>query len=171
MGPMRTRAPLRVYTALTSVTPIAASDQIDSETEKRLGWWIEKVGENRARAAQELLGEKTGSRTLPELLTEIYLRSAGVRYRTQLDLGFARPDFAVWQTKAAPDGVLILRVQGEYWHGRAPAVVWDASQKDLLLQTTAEGSPIRRVIDVWENDIYASEDVLVRALAGEEIAR
>lgn len=168
---MRTRAPLRAYTTLTLVTPIAASDQIDAETEQRLGWWTEKVGESRARAAQDLLSEKTGSRTLPELLTELYLRSIGVRYRTQLDLGFARPDFAVWQTKAAPNGVLILRVQGEYWHGRSAAVAWDASQKDMLLQTTAEGSPIRRVIDVWENDIYASDDVLVRALSGEEITR
>lgn len=116
--------------------------------------WVSQVGEDRALIALSIFNEKTGSRTLPELLTENYLRGQGARYITQLNLGFSKPDFVVFGAPAAPEGALVIRVQGQHWHSSADAITRDQGQKDLLMQGTAQGSPIIKVIDVWESSLY-----------------
>lgn len=133
--------------------------EYDQESAERFDSWVDRVGETRAQEALRIWNDKTGSTTLPELLTEAALRKTGANYRAQLDLGWARPDFVVFDS----DGATIIRVQGDYWHSRPGAVANDAQQADRLRRHTVFGQPVRRVVDIWEHDIYESESAVMGA--------
>lgn len=169
---MRRRGGPRPIPPLTVVPPVADVEDAEKKEAARLEWWTEQVGADRAREAADLAKERTGSRTLPELLTELYLRRASADYKAQFDLGWARPDFVVWDSPGTPGLALILRVQGDYWHGKGPSAGRDAGQRELLMQTTARGVPVGRVIDLWETHIYKTPEVLDLAyMSGIERAR
>lgn len=171
-SPMRARGPIRVIPPLPMLEPMRTVDDMREKDDARFKYWVSQVGEDRALIAKALFDERTGSTTLPELLTENYLRSHGARYVCQLSLGFARPDFTVFNSPAAPEGALIIRVAGDHWHGSSDAVARDSAQKDLLMQGTAQGSPIIKVIDVWESSLYRGDTALDLAyFSGEEMPR
>lgn len=169
---MRARGPIRVIPPLPMLEPMRTVDDMREKDDARFKYWVSQVGEDRALIALSIFNEKTGSRTLPELLTENYLRGQGARYITQLNLGFARPDFTVFGSPAAPQGALILRVQGSHWHSSADAITRDQGQKDLLMQGTAQGAPIMKICDVWESSLYRGDTALELAyFSGEEMPR
>ena len=159
-APMRQRGPIRVIPPLPVLEPMRTVDDMREKDDARFKYWVSQVGEDRALIAQSIFNEKTGSRTLPELLTENYLRGQGARYITQLNLGFSKPDFVVFGAPAAPEGALVIRVQGQHWHSSADAITRDQGQKDLLMQGTAQGSPVVLVVDCWEPAIYQGDAVL-----------
>lgn len=132
------------------------------DEERRFASWVDRVGEARAREALSIAREKTGSTTLPELLVEAALRRTGADYRTQVDLGWARPDFVVFTREHDQYGVIVLRVQGEYWHKDRTS--YDAAQADRLARYTVFGLPVLRVEDIWEKDIYAGDAAVMRVL-------
>jgi G:T-mismatch repair DNA endonuclease (very short patch repair protein) len=105
-------------------------------------------------------GGTKGSTTLPELLVELALSRRNADYRAQVDMGMARPDFVVILSR----GVLVIRVQGDYWHSCEGAAAKDARQKDMLETTTIFGLPVLAVADIWESDIYQSEASVDAAL-------
>lgn len=151
-----------------SFTEIDASDRDSS----RFAWWIETVGEARANVAMAIYRERTGSRTLPELLAEDWLRRQAADYIAQLDLGYAKPDFAVFSAPAAPGGALLLRIHGDHWHGTPGAMTRDQSQRTMLENETARGVPVLKIIDVWESAIYANDAALELAYyQGSELPR
>ena len=160
---------------LPELPPLRLLDTVEDDEKKietKVQGWIERVGEARARAAATLAAERTGSKTLPELLIEIFLRGKGARYITQADLAYARPDFAVFGSPGTPEGALILRCQGTFWHGNPAAIGRDAAQRDMLLNDTVQGVRVARVIDAWEQDIYEGDTVLDRAFyEGVEVPR
>jgi len=159
-SPMRQRGIIRAIPELPPVDVTRTVDEQQGKEEARFAWWVKQVGEDRARIARAIFEERTGSRTLPELLTEAWLRGQGARYVTQLNLGFAKPDFTVFDAPAAPNGALILRVQGGYWHGSSGAITRDDSQRQMLMEGTAQGAPILKIVDIWEKAIYEGTGAL-----------
>jgi hypothetical protein len=174
MGGMRPYGRSRDLMPMKGIEGLKDLGEQAEDDEKRLQGWASRVGEERARIALDVLkssGSSGGYRstTLPELLAEGYLRRQGAHYEAQYDLGWARPDFVVWGSQAAPAGVLVIRVQGDYWHAGTAAK--DAAQKAQLLTATVRGSPILSVMDVWESRIYQSDAVMEAAMRGEEFGQ
>lgn len=159
-APMRQRGSVRVIPPIPVIDTTRTVEEQQGKEDARFAWWVKQVGEDRARIARAILDERTGSRTLPELLTEAWLRGQGARYITQLNLGFAKPDFVVFDAPAAPSGALVLRVQGGYWHGSSGAITRDDSQKQMLMEGTAQGAPILKIVDLWEKAIYQGTGAL-----------
>lgn len=156
---------------LTVIEPVMTVEERAKEEDARLRDWAQRVGEDRARRANDILkmGKRNdygkGSSTLPELLAEAFLISRGREYLTQYDLGFARPDFVLLDQM--PGMAVVWRVQGDYWHSGTGAA--DAAQKDRLLRHTVRGLPIMLVIDIWERKVNESDAVFEAALIGQEI--
>ena len=146
---------LKPLMPLDSLTDVARND------EDRLKRWVQTVGEVRALEALALARTRPHNRTLPELLAEAWLKRRATRYEAQVDLGWARPDFVLFDVVA---GVMVWEINGEYWHANTAA--HDAARKQRLLHTTARGLPILKVIEVWEKDIYQSETVFEQAIGG-----
>ena len=159
-SPMRQRGPIRVIPPLPVLEPMRTMDDMREKEDLRFAFWVKMVGETRAHIAQAIFDERTGSRTLPELLTEAWLRGHGARYVPQLNLGYARPDFTVFDSPGVPGAAALWRVHGVHWHGSPEAVARDAGQKDMLSQSTAQGVPVGKVIDIWEPAIYQGDTVL-----------
>lgn len=159
-GPLRSRFMLKPIPVRPPLAPIDTVEIDEKKIETKVQGWIELVGESRARAAAALAQERSGSTTLPELLVEMYLRGKGARYVTQLDLGYSRPDFVVFNAPGAPEGAMIIRAQGDHWHGTDEAVGRDKAQRDMLLNDTAQGERIVAVVDVWEHALHEGDDVL-----------
>lgn len=153
---------------MRTTEPMPTIEDSIKKDDELVASWAERVGEVRARECLALWvrngrrGGTQGSTTLPELLVELALTRRNADYRAQVDLGMARPDFVVMRAA----GALVIRVQGDYWHGREGAAAKDARQKDALMQTTIFGLPVLAVIDIWESDIYKSEAAVDAALEG-----
>lgn len=126
--------------------------------------FVQRVGKARADEAVSILKQHTpgqqGSTTLPELLVEAVLKRKGRDYRSQVELEWARPDFVVFVS----GGVIVIRVQGDYWHSREGNAAKDALQGDRLKNTTIFGMPVLKVADIWEREIYANESCVEVAL-------
>jgi G:T-mismatch repair DNA endonuclease (very short patch repair protein) len=153
--------PLRPITGARSMAdePVPLDERSDDEILKA---FAKRVGDTRAAAALTIYRKRTGSTTLPELLAEDWLMRQGVRYRAQVVLLRARPDFVVFDQGP---GVIVIRVQGDYWHASPGAVSKDSTQAEWLRSTTIDGFPVIKVADVWERDIYAGDFALSAALA------
>lgn len=165
-GSMRGMQARPAMQALSTLDPMPTIEESIKRDEELITSWADRVGEGRAREALALWirngrrGGTKGSTTLPELLVELALTRRNVDYRAQVDIGMARPDFVVIR----PAGVLVIRVQGDYWHSREGAAAKDARQKDMLETTTIFGLPVLAVIDIWERDIYVGEASIDAAL-------
>lgn len=158
LGTFRGMRSTRNLKAMAPAQPLPSIEDTEKKDEERLQGWIERVGEARAQEALTIYRERTGSTTLPELLVEAALRRLGVHYRAQVDLGWSRPDFVVFDVQ----GAIIVRVQGDYWHSRPGAEAKDAAQRDRLERHTVFGIAVLAVVDVWERDIYESEAIVGR---------
>ena len=153
----------------------AKEDRSEIDVEKRMKEWRRRVGDGRAEEARSVFEsrpdhqQKRGRATLPNLLAESWARKTGMRYEVEFDLGWARPDLVVFYS----DGAVVFRVQGDYWHTLAHVMTKDRAQREMLLQSgfSIQGQKISLVVDVWEKDIYASEDALMIALEKEKLGR
>lgn len=154
-GVMRGMRPMKAIKPIKVAEPFKDLSEVIKDDEQLFKSWADRVGENRAQQALAVWRRRTGSSTLPELLAESWLMARGIRYETQFDLGWARPDFVLFDVVQA--AAAVLEVYGDYWHGRPEAVGHDAMRKAQLLTTTARGMPIRAVVEIWESDIYAGE--------------
>jgi hypothetical protein len=167
IGPMRGMRGMSAQQPMTSIGAMPTIEESIKKDEELIMSWSDRVGEVRAReclalwVSQGRRGGAQGSTTLPELLAELALKKLNADYRAQVDVGMARPDFIV----IYPHGVLVIRVQGDYWHSREGAAAKDARQKDMLERMTIYGKPVLAVADVWESDIYRSEAAVADALA------
>jgi hypothetical protein len=140
-----------------------------SEKEKQVA---RTLGDDKlAKKIIELQGEHPNG-TLPELLTLHYLIRWNVPHWYQVALfgGHIRdgliPDFVVNQGGTG----LAIEVQGNYWHeGFVNEEIYTRKQYRMLGQIV-NGTRIDRVVEVWENKLYAdAERVLRLALAGIEL--
>lgn len=162
---------LKPLDELIALEPVWTFEEQMKRDDDRIRSWTARVGEERAKKALDIWQNgkrgETGarSRTLPELLAEAYLRDRAKDYAVQVNLGWAHPDFALFDAMAG--GVMVWRVQGTYWHGGTSAA--DAGQKARLLAHTIRGLPILSVVDIWEKRINESDGVFEAALRGEEM--
>ena len=135
---------------------------------QKFAGWVQRVGDQRAEQARALYyqvrAQPNHSFTLPELLTEVWLRQAGISYEAQVQLQSMRPDFVLFNAGMA--GAMVWRVQGEYWHTQSAAINKDLTQKAMLSGLVVRGYPVTAIVDLWENDIYASEAVFAQGLRG-----
>lgn len=139
-------------------------------------YWMTKVSRERAMRAYRLLKQGiVGS--LPELLTYDWLQSRNRIFDFQssimggrLILGGAVADFII--EDLIPGGLVIWRVQGDYWHTQADRVQSDFIQRERLLTESYMGVPVEQVVDLWESAIYwAAPYVFEMAEGGVEIGR
>lgn len=150
-------------------------DNSKVDVEKRMKEWRRRVGDSRAEEARSVFEarpesqQKKGRATLPNLLAEVWAKKTGLRYEIEYDLGWARPDLIVFY----PDGVAVFRVQGDYWHTLAHVMTKDRAQRELLMQSgfSIQGQRISFVVDVWEKDIYDSENSFLTAMEKEKNGR
>ena len=71
-------------------------------------------------------------------------------------------DFALYHL---PQGVMIWRIQGEYYH--APTREKDEANKQRLLMSRVKNRKVVAVVDLWERDLYRGVDGVCRdALTG-----
>jgi len=89
--------------------------------------------------------------TLPELIVALALLRLRLLFQAQnpelggrLELGGGVVDFKVF----VGAGIVIVRVQGDYWHSLPERVLKDALQYDRLHRLGY------RVADLWEGDLY-----------------
>lgn len=138
----------------------------------KLKEWGKRINDPvRAREAYDLWqrtrsNKDTGSSTLPELLTEVWLNKQGVRFTAQAEMGIQRPDFVlhdVTTDATNTNGSIIFRVQGDHWHNDAGK---DTAKSRLLVGKTYDGQAVDMVIDLRESDIYAGEHVFEQAVRG-----
>jgi|GEM_PF-4774644 len=152
------RGGLRGWTEASGLKGLESLSDLEEIEAKRLKGWIRAVGEIRANEAATM-----GRGTLPERLAEVWLRRRGIRFESQVDLQYARPDFVLY---AVCDlGCVVWRIQGDYWHSIPERVVTDAAQVGRLFGDAVDGQRIAAVIDLWEKDIYESDGVFERALS------
>lgn len=135
--------------------------------------WIRLIGRDRARAVQGLVEDGVVG-TLPELCTYEWLEGRFL-FEFQSSLmggrlirGGAVADFVIVDLQ--PGGLVVWRIQGDYWHTRGERARQDAEQKARLLGTWYMGMPIVSVVDIWESDIYKRfPEVFRRAEVGVEL--
>ena len=89
--------------------------------------------------------------TLPEKIVALALAWAGMMFQAQqnedggrLRIGGSVVDFKVWMGST----IIIVRVQGDYWH-----ILPDRKQKDLVQWERLHARGYR-VVDLWEHDLY-----------------
>lgn len=129
--------------------------------------WVKAVGETRARSARAVQIETwpEGKRTLIELLTEAWLKEQGIIYQTQVELGFARPDFVVMMTRPDPTECVVWNIHGDYWH--TPRAWHDYGKANSMIGLPVQGATIADVIEIWESDLLQDDAVLWEAWRGE----
>lgn len=131
--------------------------------------WIRAVGYERATAAwltrnSLMRGRPGGKPTFIECLAEAFLVQRGTSYEAQVEMGIARPDYVVFNTR--PDGGAVAwNINGDYWH--APKIWHGQGKASALINLRVRDVPILDVIDVWESDILQSDQVFGDALKGE----
>jgi hypothetical protein len=139
-------------------------------------YWMTKV--SRERAMRALRVQKQGVvGSLPELLAYDWLQSRNRIFDFQssimggrLIMGGAVADFII--EDLIPGGLVVWRVQGDYWHIQPDRVQSDFMQKERLLSESYMGVPVEQVVDLWESSIYwAAPFVFEMAEGGVEIGR
>lgn len=112
--------------------------------------------------------------TTPELITWLWLTDNRYDFSFQAPVNGGRKfaggsvvDFVV------RSGVCYAwRIQGIYWHSRRDITQRDEAAKALLVGQWTNGMQINKVVDIWENRIYADrENVFQQALAGIELGK
>lgn len=135
--------------------------------------WARLIGRDRARAIQRLVEDGVVG-TLPELCAYDWLNGRYL-FEFQSSLmggrlirGGAVADFVI--VDLASGGLVVWRIQGDYWHTKDDRERQDEEQKGRLLGTWYMGMPIVTVVDIWESDIYERfPEVFRRAEAGVEL--
>jgi hypothetical protein len=170
-------SPTAHYMRPTEGLPLTPrSTQMLDTTPDVVLYWMTKVSRERAMRAYRL--KKKGIvGSLPELLTYDWLEGRNHIFDFQssimggrLILGGAVADFII--EDLIPGGLVIWRVQGDYWHTQAKRVQSDFIQRERLLTESYMGVPVEQVVDLWESAIYwAAPLVFEMAEGGVEIGR
>jgi hypothetical protein len=133
--------------------------------------WTRVVGEKRARRAWKKLQELGEPATLPELLTYLWLERRKWTFDFQSSLmggrlitGGAVADFLILDLFV--QGIVVWRIQGEFWHATTKQRAKDQQQKFRLLNERAYGMPIIAVVDLWEMDVYDKSPRVFRQAEG-----
>ena len=116
------------------------------------------------------LEQRLPGASLPELIAYDWLQRRGVRFDYQGEAfggrvirGGVVPDFVIW----VGPGVLVWRIQGDYWHTQLAQKEEDLEDALRLLSGTVYGQPVWAVVDCWESDIYQDPERVFRlAMAG-----
>lgn len=129
---------------------------------------IPRMGERQARIVWQW--RKKGLRaSAPEALVYDWLTKKNVPFEFQSSFFGGRiyrgglvNDFALYHL---PQGVMIWRIQGEYYH--APTREKDEANKQRLLMSRVKNRKVVAVVDLWERDLYRGVDGVCRdALTG-----
>jgi len=117
-----------------------------------------RIGEKRARVVWKLRQSGIVG-TLPELCAYSWLDKRKIVFEFQSSVmggrrisGGAVLDFLIYGLSA--NGVLIWRIQGEYWHTGPDVELKDRVQAARLRNLKIGGVPVVGVVDLWENAIY-----------------
>ena len=72
-----------------------------------------------------------------------------------------------------PDSATVIRVQGDYWHGRPERRELDEIQRGEVARSTIEGKRVQTVVDIWESRLRSCERnrAVDAALMGIELGR
>lgn len=127
-------------------------------TPLRVREWARLIGHERAMDVNRLV-ERGVIGSLPEMCTYVWLESRKYLFEFQSALmggrvirGGAVADMLIYDL--APGGIVVWRVQGDYWHGSRDAIARDQEQRARLMTSWHAGMPVVRVTDLWETDIY-----------------
>lgn len=149
-------------------------EQIDL-TDDQLDTWARVLGGDMALARRVArLKAQFPAGTLPELVSYDWLVRQNLAFDYQVSVNGGRtrsggsvPDFVIYTGGGDADAWL---VQGEYWHGQGNARTRDETALAKIPGQYVNGAAIRRVMQLWENDIYRRRpEVFNLALAGLEI--
>jgi hypothetical protein len=133
-----------------------------------------RVGTRRAEDVFELRRQGVVG-TVPELIAYEWLQSRGYAFEFQSSQlggrrrsGGAVVDFVIQDL--SPNGVMMWRIQGEYWHQGPDVERKDEVQRVRLLNVRMGGRPVAAVVDLYESDIYDRyPEVMLRAEAGMQL--
>lgn len=134
---------------------------------------IKRVGGDKDLAKRIMsLAEKFPVATVPELIVYSFLQQHGYNFDFQAELfggrrfeGGLLPDFVVRGSNA--EGI-VFQVQGSHWHSISRKGFNDQTSQWRMLGQVVNGVTIKKVIEVWEDDLYMGRHVqtLFYALAG-----
>jgi hypothetical protein len=131
-----------------------------------------RLGGDRALASKIVaLQRKFPRGTVPELVVYDWLRRQGYSFAYQVELYGGRrfegglvPDFVLFQDRTNAD---VWQVQGEYWHSISRKGFKDKGDNWRMLGQIIQGATVKRVIELWEDDLYLKRpQVFYLALAG-----
>jgi hypothetical protein len=131
-----------------------------------------RLGGDRDLAAKIVsLQQKFPKGTVPELVVYEWLRRYGYSFDFQVELYGGRrfegglvPDFVLYRDRTNADA---WQVQGEYWHSLSRKGFHDERSNIRMVGQIVEGATIRRVLNLWEDDIYTKRpEIFYLALAG-----
>ena len=117
------------------------------------------------------LQQKFPQGTIPELLVYDWLRKEGLGFDYQVELYGGRrfagglvPDFVLYRDRTNAD---IWQVHGDYWHSLARKGFHDQTANLRMLGQIINGATVKRVIELWESDLYRLRpQIFYLALAG-----
>ncbi len=109
--------------------------------------------------------------TIPEMIVYDWLRQQGLSFDFQVELlggrnfsGGLVPDFVLYQDRTNAD---IWQVQGDYFHSISRKGFHDQTSQWRMLGQIVNGATVKRVIELWERDLYALRpQIFYLALAG-----
>lgn len=150
--------------------PVQVPDWDMSETTvnalaKRLG------GDRKLAAKIVSLQQEFPKGTVPELVIYEWLRRMGYQFSYQVSLYGGRnfegglvPDFVIFRDRTSADA---WQCQGMYWHSVGRKGLHDERSNLRMLGQIVEGATIRRVLSLWEDDIYTKRpQIFYLAMAG-----
>lgn len=157
LGRIGRREPTRVKGLELGALTGGGARQLDVMPEQ-LAEIARRIGEKRAKRVWKLRRQGIVG-TLPELCGYDWLERRKIVFEFQSSVmggrrmsGGAVLDFLVYGLSA--NGVLIWRIQGEYWHTGPEVERKDFVQKMRLRNLKIRGVPVVEVVDLWENDVY-----------------
>lgn len=143
-----------------------------------LARWTTALGsESLAKKLQKLRDKKYPDATLPELVCLEWLERKRYKFEFQVWLLGGRVLKGGQVVDVVVDvgaRVMILEVQGNYWHTRPGAIQRDEGQKYALLGLTVWGKKVAGVIALWESRLVQPvaskrEQVMQLAMRGIEL--
>lgn len=150
-------------------------DRIAGLIDDELAKLTRDVGDEQLAKRILKLQEQHPDGTIPELVVMDWLMRRGVKWDFQVWVLGGRVlrggqvlDFVVDQgTK-----VMVIEVQGRYWHTRPGKLALDAAQKLALLGLTIWGKSVAGVVEVWDSRLlnkHQRNRTMEMALAGVEL--
>lgn len=164
----------RKWKPYPKLNPVAVPrDETPADT--TLNELVRRLGGDRALAKRvRALQDKFPVGTVPELVVYSWLQQQGYSFEYQVELYGGRgirggliPDFLLRQDGSNGD---IWQVEGDYFHSIARKGFHDQTAKWRMLGQIIRGVTVKRVISLWESDLYLHRpQIFYWALAGLEM--